>query len=668
MAGNPTSIETVVGAGAVAKADFRAHSDAGQVNVYADADALRATDATPQAVVFVTSLRRLFRRDPASVAADDGTAVIVDGNGNRWLATGVATSASAEFVATRAALAAIDTAEFTAAYLEEDGREGVFLWDASDLSATLLGSAIASSAVNATTETITSVAHGLHTGDAAVTTTAVNGLALQTIYYVIKVDADNFRLADTYALAVAGTPVDLTGTTAVTVHEHLDPLTGVYVTADADADITGAAGAWVRQVSGPVDIRWFGAASDSGTTDNTPALHAAQKQLPADGGTIFVPAAAGFYELASDFYLDQKNRLVGEGVGSFLTGDGAAVIVDAISDPETRPYWAIERIRIDRSGTAGPAVQLLGQAGSGQAPIRSVIRDLFILSSTGHGLQSKGAYLIDMYSPLITGCADTGLWLGRDDAETVGPNAWCVFGGEIVANDKAVHIDTALGISFFGTAIEGNTTEGVDIVQSGRHVGFYNCYFEANGGFDIRTGATAGGSYALTVIGCNMFDGSVNKDYAIILNASSLLTSIIENTTFSTYVVAGISVGASVVGSVRQCQAVSGTPALVSAWTKTFRRPLDEAVLSATITFDWPSVAAGASDTRDFTVTGAAVGDLVIAAAIGAGTTLDGVQVTAWVSATNTVSITLTNHSVGAVDLASMGYRFIVLPAANWGL
>jgi hypothetical protein len=161
MAGNPTSIETVVGAGAVAKADFRAHSDAGQVNVHADADALRATNATPQLVAYVASLDTIFRRDPASSAADDGVAVIVDGNGNRWLARDDgAVEPSAAFVASRTALKALDTASVVHAYLTEAGREGVFLWDASDLSATLVRASVASTAVNSGTETVTKADHG----------------------------------------------------------------------------------------------------------------------------------------------------------------------------------------------------------------------------------------------------------------------------------------------------------------------------------------------------------------------------------------------------------------------------------------------------------------------------------------------------------------------------
>lgn len=42
--------------------------------------------------------------------------------------------------------------------------------------------------------------------------TAITGLVNRTLYYVIKVDATNIQLASTYANAIAGTEIDLTGT------------------------------------------------------------------------------------------------------------------------------------------------------------------------------------------------------------------------------------------------------------------------------------------------------------------------------------------------------------------------------------------------------------------------------------------------------------------------
>ncbi len=64
----------------------------------------------------------------------------------------------------------------------------------------------------AATDVITKVAHGLVTGDPFVFATLGGGagLAALTKYYVIKIDADTFKLATTYANAIAATAINFT--------------------------------------------------------------------------------------------------------------------------------------------------------------------------------------------------------------------------------------------------------------------------------------------------------------------------------------------------------------------------------------------------------------------------------------------------------------------------
>ena len=66
--------------------------------------------------------------------------------------------------------------------------------------------------------------------------------------------------------------------------------------------------------------------------------------------------------------------------------------------------------------------------------------------------------------------------------------------------------------------------------------------------------------------------------------------------------------------------------------------------------YDPPNLVDGAGTTTTVTVTGAALGDLAFAAF-----SLDtqGITVTAWVSAVNTVSVRFQNESGGALNLAS---------------
>ena len=76
--------------------------------------------------------------------------------------------------------------------------------------------AIATSAVDTSTEVITLSSHGFSTGDLVIYEdgggTALAGLTDGTIYYVIKVDANTFKVASSLANANAGTAIDLTGT------------------------------------------------------------------------------------------------------------------------------------------------------------------------------------------------------------------------------------------------------------------------------------------------------------------------------------------------------------------------------------------------------------------------------------------------------------------------
>jgi len=85
----------------------------------------------------------------------------------------------------------------------------------------------------------------------------------------------------------------------------------------------------------------------------------------------------------------------------------------------------------------------------------------------------------------------------------------------------------------------------------------------------------------------------------------------------------------------------------------------EEVVANETITTNPPSIAAGATATVNFTVTGAAFGDYVlIAAPYNLGGLEPGMP---YVSAANTVSLTLRNNTGGAIDLASGGWKVKVL-------
>lgn len=174
----------------------------------------------------------------------------------------------------RTALVALSTS-FLIAYLYEEGRAGSFKYTA-DASSSMVVSTIASSAVNSSTDTITSASHGMRTGHAFTPTSTVNGLTANTIYYAIRVDDDNFKAATSFANAMAGTQVDLTAASAIIVKHLKDPLQGVYV--PLTTDVTGAGGAWERTDKRSPKISWWGASGDGTNQDHAvqAAIHYAE--------------------------------------------------------------------------------------------------------------------------------------------------------------------------------------------------------------------------------------------------------------------------------------------------------------------------------------------------------------------------------------------------------
>lgn len=88
-----------------------------------------------------------------------------------------------------------------------------------------------------------------------------------------------------------------------------------------------------------------------------------------------------------------------------------------------------------------------------------------------------------------------------------------------------------------------------------------------------------------------------------------------------------------------------------SAWTQ-------PGFLYGSATFNPGSLADAAGETTTVTVTGAALGDFAMASFSNA---LQGITVTAWVSATDTVSVRFQNESGGVLDLSSGTLRALVL-------
>lgn len=102
---------------------------------------------------------------------------------------------------------------------------------------------------------------------------------------------------------------------------------------------------------------------------------------------------------------------------------------------------------------------------------------------------------------------------------------------------------------------------------------------------------------------------------------------------------------------------VNGAVRLVNADGTSLLLP----TLTGSATYDAASLADGAGATTTVTVTGAALGDYAL---VSFGVDLQGMTVTAYVSAADTVSVRIQNESGGAVDLASTTIRALVFDIA----
>lgn len=87
-------------------------------------------------------------------------------------------------------------------------------------------------------------------------------------------------------------------------------------------------------------------------------------------------------------------------------------------------------------------------------------------------------------------------------------------------------------------------------------------------------------------------------------------------------------------------------------------------LLTGSAVYDAASLIDAAGATSTITVNGAALGDHVLS--VSCSVDLQGITLTGYVSAANTVSFRLQNETGGPIDLASATYRAVVAPQASF--
>lgn len=93
------------------------------------------------------------------------------------------------------------------------------------------------------------------------------------------------------------------------------------------------------------------------------------------------------------------------------------------------------------------------------------------------------------------------------------------------------------------------------------------------------------------------------------------------------------------------------------SFAKTYRGVFSKVIKATATGYNVPSLVDGGGNTQSVTVVGAKVGDFV---RIAFGVDLQGMTVTAYVSAADTVTIRVQNESTATVDLAATDVKIVV--------
>lgn len=182
---------------------------------------------------------------------------------------------------------------------------------------------------DSSTDEIHAVAHGLKTGDGPVRVSNAGGglptgLLAATDYWVIKVDADNIKLATSQANAIAGTAINVT--TNGTGTQTLDHTVAMFRPSDPFTVTVNAANDWFS--IGSPDI----AAFDIAQTHAAPSGTTLADDLAAIAESVGSDTALDFYRVDT-LYNSQAYVL---DVGDWVEDNGRTYVVDTQDSDSAR--------------------------------------------------------------------------------------------------------------------------------------------------------------------------------------------------------------------------------------------------------------------------------------------------------------------------------------------
>lgn len=415
-----------------------------------------------------------------------------------------------------------------------------------------------------------------------------------------------------------------------------------------------------------VSVKDFGAVGD-GVADDTTAV---QNALTAAAGRrLFFPS--GTYLVSSDLNISTDYTVLeGEGAGSVIKLDGCKIHYDAITKTTHIFGCDIYRLKIQRIGTAGPAVHMEGQNSMGVA--RWNMSGVHVVS-TGSGFQMEAAWIWTMTGCVISSCGAYGIdiVIAADGNSSV--NAGRLLGCEIQGNTEwGIRSEGHNGLGIIGTSIEGNTVGGIMLTNNCRSTACLGAYFELNGtpasSRDIMAGDTTYSSgkttgYGLTMVGCTFFDGAgAAKDYSVEITRMQQVYA--SACYFAGYATGAIYNNPDAGGTTSGVTEQIGTDApdvIVGSDTRMRESFLDMQITESALAA-FGLIADGSQTTHDFNVVGTVAGDFV---EIATAQNLQGVILTAQAVAADTVRATATNVTGSDKTIPNATYRIIVKPRTN---
>lgn len=432
------------------------------------------------------------------------------------------------------------------------------------------------------------------------------------------------------------------------------------------------------------NVKVYGAKGD-GVTDDTIAIQAAINTAETDGGGIvFLPQ--GTYKITSPLIMKSGVSLIGVGgiLESEILNSSNGV---AISFPNTSTYTAVRLMDFSIKGDTGFS-PTYGIDGANFRTHCIIERVRVLLHQFGVRLYNCW---YSQYRDIYTNTTSTGIELTTANGVTV---LGCVVHAINDANAYGIKT-TGSGLNITSNYIESSTVNRAISLESGFGGVIHNNYIEGvtgNGIFTNANGVSITGNFldssltggisraiylfnstacfvsgnaTLGITEHNVISSGGGGDHVIGTNDFDT-TSAPENTinaidwgkTRSRVVTAnGITAN-------RPTDAVTGemhfdiTLGKPVWWNGTAW--MDSLGYSGSATYDPPSLVDGATTTTTVTVTGAALGDFAIASF---SLSLQGIIVTAYVSAADTVTVIFQNETGGTIDLASGTLRAKVTKA-----